>query len=108
MMGMRLLFNCLISQSITSIGSSTKWSLSSTRSSSNGITTLLSVMSGLDSAFDLDDLLGGVMNYCGTSKLSIGDLDDLLGGFMNSAQHMGDRHFRPYSASNGAAFMLVW
>ncbi|GJT03393.1 hypothetical protein Tco_0824562 [Tanacetum coccineum] len=27
---------------------------------------LLSVMSGLDSAFDLDDLLGGFMNYCRT------------------------------------------
>ncbi|MFS7980339.1 hypothetical protein Hanom_Chr10g00938291 [Helianthus anomalus] len=24
-----------------------------------------------------------------------------------SAQHRGDRHLRPYRASNGAAFMLV-
>nr|GEU76962.1 hypothetical protein [Tanacetum cinerariifolium] len=42
MMGMRLLFSCLISRSMISTGSSTKWSLSSIRSSSNGITSDLS------------------------------------------------------------------
>nr|GEW01354.1 hypothetical protein [Tanacetum cinerariifolium] len=68
--GMRLLFNCLISRSTTSIGSSTKWSLSSTCSSSNGITSDSSDRH-LDTAFDLDDLLSGFMNYCRTSKLSI-------------------------------------
>ncbi|GKF79052.1 hypothetical protein Tco_0234620, partial [Tanacetum coccineum] len=43
---------------------------------------LLSVTSGLDSAFDLDNLLGGFMNYCRTCKLSLS------------------------SASKGAAFIL--
>ncbi|GJX74691.1 reverse transcriptase domain-containing protein [Tanacetum coccineum] len=93
------------SWSMTSIGSSIKWSLSSTRSSSNEITrdssdrhffrtyipgfnfpclpkrttpfqALLSIMSGLDFDFDLDDLLGGFMNYCKTSDLEKKEINE--------------------------------
>nr|GEW55497.1 putative reverse transcriptase domain-containing protein [Tanacetum cinerariifolium] len=61
-------------------------------------TTLLSITCCLNTLLDLDDLSHGFVNISGpVSRVS-----------PTSAQQTGNRHFWPYSASNGAALILVW
>nr|GEZ09593.1 putative reverse transcriptase domain-containing protein [Tanacetum cinerariifolium] len=68
------------------------------RFSSYNDVALLTITGSLDTVLDLHYLLGCLVD----------DLWAMSCLSPTSAQQIGDRHLRPYNASNGAALMLVW